>query len=63
MVSLHYLFQVGLEPLLLLALSLYFMALLFKYLGIVLRDIRRDRERHCSTEERGKKISFLFMYC
>jgi len=40
--------------LLLLVLSLHFMALLFEHFSVVLRNVREGRRRHDNTEEKTK---------
>ena len=40
---------------------LYFIALLFKHLDVILRDIRENREKHGDIEEKVK--TFLFCLC
>ena len=61
-VGLYHLFQVGQEPLLLFVPPLYLSSLLFKYLSIVLGNIRENGGRYNNTEEKQKK-KFLFIYC
>ena len=40
---------------------LHFIALLFKHLGVILRDVRENREKHGDIEEKVK--NFLFCLC
>ena len=58
--DLCYLFQLGLELLLLFMSLLHLLSLLFKHLSIVLGNIRENKEKHNNTEEKWKK--FLFIY-
>ena len=50
--DLCYFFQLDLELLLLFMSSLHLKTLLFKYIVIIVGNIRGDEERHDDTEER-----------
>jgi len=52
MTGFYYLLQLGLKLFLLFVLSLYLVALLFKYLSIILEDVRENGRRHNDIEER-----------
>jgi len=49
------------ELLLLLVPSLHFIVLLFKYLSIVLGDVRENRGRHSDTEKRQKLFFSVYV--
>jgi len=52
---------VNLELLLLFVPSLYFLLLLFKHLGVILKNIGENEKRHSDIEEKAK--TFLFCLC
>ena len=60
-IGLHCFFQTNQEPLLFLILLLYLIALFFKHINIMLRNIREGRGRYKDTEEKAKKL-FLSVY-
>ena len=61
MTGLCCLLQMKKELLFFLVLLLHFMALLFKYFSIVLRNIRGGRGRHDNAEEKMKTLFFVFV--
>jgi len=58
MMGLHYLLQTKEGLLLLLMLSLHFIALLLKHFSIMLRNVGEGGERHDNIETRAKNILF-----
>ena len=60
-VGLYHLFQAGQESLLLFVPLLYLSLLLFKYLSIILGNVRENRGRYNSTKEEQKKISVYIL--
>jgi len=56
--DLSYFFQMSKKLLLLLISLLYFIVLLFKHLGVILRNVRENGGKHGDIEEKVK--TFLF---
>jgi len=50
------------EPLLFLVFLLLFLPLLFKYLGVVLGDVRVNGGRHGDIEEKAKSSSVYVLF-